>query len=238
VSRSLIPRHQAIEDYLRDRIAALRPGDPLPTDKELCEYFGVSRMTARQAVSRLAEAGLVRREPGKGTFVAQRRLQREIGVLLSFTRVMERLGRRASSRMLSIMAEPAPTDVAVKLALQPGDRVLRIRRLRLADGIPTAVELVMLPHDRFAWLSSIDLEKGSLHAALEAHGVMPYVGEGNLSAAAATREDAHLLELAPAAPLLIERHVLCDQDGRPIEVGESRYAGQRFAVDFHLHRYS
>jgi GntR family transcriptional regulator len=236
VGRHLVPRHQAIEEYLRERIAAAQPGDSLPTDKELCDLFGVSRMTARQAVSRLAEAGLVRREPGKGTFVTQPRLQREIGMLLSFTRQMERQGRVATAKLLERTVEPAEAEVAHQLNLLPGSPTLRIRRLRLVDGIGTALELVILPEERCGWLATADLEHGSLHAALEAMGIIPYAGEGTLTAEAADREEAQLLGLIPGEALLIERLVLHDQSGRPIQVGETRYAGSRYAIDFHLHR--
>src|SRR5215813_12425665 len=65
-----VPRYLEIERALRADIARLKPGDPLPSDAELCERFGVSRMTARQGVQRLADANLVYRVPGQGTFVA------------------------------------------------------------------------------------------------------------------------------------------------------------------------
>lgn len=236
MSRHTVPRHQAIEDYLRERIASAQPGDSLPTDKELCDLFGVSRMTARQAVTRLAEAGLIRREPGKGTFVTQPRLQREIGMLLSFTRNMQQQGRIASAQLLSRHVAPAEPEVAAKLNLQPGAPTLHIRRLRLADGIPTALELVILPEERFSPLRVADLEHGSLHAALESMGIIPYAGEGTLTAEAASREEAQLLDLKAGEALLVEHLVLHDQTGRPIEVGETRYAGSRYAIDFHLHR--
>ncbi|HLN64477.1 MAG TPA: GntR family transcriptional regulator [Symbiobacteriaceae bacterium] len=236
MARRLVPRHQAIEEYLRERIAAASPGAPLPTDKELCDRCQVSRMTARLAVSRLAEAGLVTREPGKGTFVAHPRLQREASVLLSFTRQMERQGRVASSALLERSRIEAPPDVSEQLHLPPNAPVLLIRRIRLADGIPTALEWVMLPEERFGWLMAVDLERGSLHEALESRGILPYRGQGALTASVTTRDEAHLLGLPAGSPLLVERLVLFDQNGAPIQAGETRYAAQRYALDFHLHR--
>lgn len=236
MGRRSVPLHQAIEDYLRTRIASAKPGDPLPTDKELCDLFRVSRMTARQAVSRLAEAGLVVREPGKGTFVAHPRLQREVGALLSFTRQMERQGRIASSSLLDRAMRTATPEHAARLGIAPGAPLVAIRRLRLADGIPMAIELVLLPEEQFDWLKAVDLAHDSLHAVLESRGIIPYAGEGTLTAETASKEEAHLLGISPGAPLLVERLVLNDQDGRPIEVGETRYAAQRYALEFHLHR--
>ena len=236
MARDQVPRHQAIETYLRERIAALQPGSLLPTEKELCELFAVSRMTARQAVMRLAEAGLVNREPGRGTFVAHPRLEREISMLLSFTRNMESQGRTASSQMLDQRISAAEPEVAHRLELTGDARVIRIRRLRFADDEPMALETVLLPADRFNWLTTVDLIHGSLHAALEQRGIIPSVGAGTLTADVAAKDEAHLLVIPAGAPLLVERLVLHDQAGVPIQVGETRYAGQRFALDFHLHR--
>ncbi|MDF2630978.1 MAG: transcriptional regulator, GntR family [Symbiobacteriaceae bacterium] len=236
MARDTVPRHQAIEAYLRERIAAGQPGDLLPTEMELCEMFAVSRMTARQAVIRLAEAGLVRREPGRGTFVAHPRLQREISTLLSFTRNMEQQGRHASSKMLSVTIEPAKPEVSARLNLAPGSSVIRIRRVRFADDEPMALESVQLPADQFAWLAGADLAHQSLHVLLEERGIIPHAGEGTLTADIAAKDEAHLLEIPVGGPLMIERLVLHDQTGSPIQVGETRYAGQRYALDFHLHR--
>lgn len=236
MGRHLVPRHQAIEEYLRERIAALQPGDPLPTDKELCDLFGVSRMTARQAVSRLAEAGLVRREPGRGTFVAHPRLQRDVSKLMSFTSQMERQGRKASSQVLGRAIEPADPEVAARLGVEQGAEVICIRRIRMADEMPMALEVVVLDADRFRWLDLVDLANGSLHAALEQRGIVPSAGEGTLSADVADKDQAHLLGIPAGSPLLVERLVLHDQDGRPIQFGETRYAAGRYALEFHLYR--
>lgn len=236
LGRHLVPRHQAIEEYLRERIAALQPGDPLPTDKELCDLFGVSRMTARQAVSRLAEAGLVRREPGRGTFVDHPRLQRDVSKLMSFSSQMERQGRKASSQLLGRAIEPADPEVSAKLDLEQGAEVICIRRIRMADEIPMALEVVILPAARFRWLESADLTNSSLHVALEQKGIVPSAGGGTLSADVADKEEAHLLGIPAGSPLLVERLVLKDQNGRPIQVGETRYAAQRYALEFHLFR--
>jgi hypothetical protein len=104
-----VPRYYEIEQALRARVAALRPDDPLPSDAMLCEEFGVSRMTARNAVQRLAQEGLVYRVPGRGTFVAEPPVHRQAGSLLSFTEEMRRRGRVPSSRVLAVgVREPGP----------------------------------------------------------------------------------------------------------------------------------
>src|ERR1700754_4565673 len=91
--RRFVPRYFEIEQALRARIAELAPDDPLPSDAQLCAEFGVSRMTARNAVARLAQEGIVSRVPGRGTFVAEPPVHRQAGNLLSFSAEMRRQGR-------------------------------------------------------------------------------------------------------------------------------------------------
>ena len=142
---SFIPRYYEIEQALRARIVELEPGDALPSDAELCEEFAVSRMTARQAVQRLAQEGLLERVPGRGTFVAEPPAHRQAGNLLNFTTEMRRRHRTPASRLLERRAPRARrAEEAVRLKLKPGARVVVVRRLRLADGVPVAVETAVL----------------------------------------------------------------------------------------------
>ena len=101
------PRYREIESSLRARIATLRPGQRLPSDADLCAEFGVSRMTARHAMAQLAEEGLVRRESGRGTFVAEPPTHRRASSLMTFSREMRRQGRVPTSRIVRrLLREP------------------------------------------------------------------------------------------------------------------------------------
>ena len=104
------PHYRQIEQVLRERIATLRPGERLPSDAELCAEFGVSRMTARNAMQRLAEDGLIAREPGRGSFVASPPAHRRANRLMTFTQEMRRAGRVPNSRVLTRVIRPSTHD--------------------------------------------------------------------------------------------------------------------------------
>jgi GntR family transcriptional regulator len=228
---SFVPRYYAIEQALRTRLALLRPGDLLPSDAELCAEFGVSRMTARNAMQRLAQEGLVHRIPGRGTFVAEPPLHRQADSLLSFSTEMQRLGRTPSSRVLERVVRGATDEEREQMALRPGEDVVALRRIRLADGLPIAVEATALRVDCAPVVMAADLERESLHAALVAAGKVLANGRAKIWAAAATPQDAEALGVAPGSTLLVERRTILDGNGVPIERTESRYPADRYALE-------
>jgi GntR family transcriptional regulator len=225
---SFVPRYYEIEQALRARIDQLEPHDALPSDAELCAEFGVSRMTARNAVQRLVQDGLVYRLPGRGTFVAERPAPRTASHVLSFTEEMRRRGRESSSRVVDRTTRAASADERRQLRV---DEVAVLRRVRIADGEPVALEAAVFPASRVGGLLDVDLEHRSLHASLAAAGITPTAGLGALTAEAASAEDARLLGVTRGRPLLVERRLIYDQDGAPLEWTESRYVGDRYSID-------
>lgn len=222
------PRYHVIEQALRTRLAGLAPDDPLPSEAELCREFAVSRMTARAAVNRLADEGLVYRRPGRGTFVAPP-ARRSAGTLIGFGAQMRRAGRVPSSEVLSAGARPATAEEAERLRLEAAAEVVEIDRVRLADGVPVAVERAVFP-GALAALLDADLAGGSVHEALVRLGRTPTLGHATLAAHPATDSDRELL--GPDGPaVLVERRLIVDQHGEPVELTESRYAGDRYALD-------
>ena len=226
-----VPRYYEIEQALRGRIASLKPGDTLPSDAELCSEFGVSRMTARNAMARLAAEGIVQRIPGRGTFVAERPVHRQAGSLISFTDEMRRRGRRPTSRLLSRELRDSTPAERERLDLGDDGQVVLLRRLRLADEEPVAVEEAVFDGGLGPVLLEADLEQGSLFQVLVSAGRVPTAGNASLTAQPATAADARALGVSRGSPLLVERRLIFDQAGRPLESTESRYAGDRYVLD-------
>ena len=225
------PQYRQIEQALRERIAALPPGARLPSDAELCAEFGVSRMTARNAMQRLAEDGLITRNPGRGSFVAEPPAHRRANRLMTFTQEMRRAGRVPSSHVLTRVIRPSTPPEAESLGIAPGEPVVHLRRLRLADDEPIALESTVLVGLSANAVMTADLAGGSLHETLGRAGIVLRGGTSTISAAAATPDDARLLEVRIGDPLLVERRVIADGHGRRIEATESRYAADRYGLD-------
>jgi len=220
-----------IEQELRARIAKLEADDQLPSDAQLCAEFAVSRMTARNAMQRLVQDGLVYRLPGKGTFVADSGAHRKAQRLVNFTEELRQRGRVATSRLLS-RVERSPTErERHRLQLADDRTVVEVSRLRLADSEPVALERALLRGDTATAVLSADLERGSLHEALVASGFVPRFGKATIVAERALSSEARLLGIPRGWPLLVERRLIRDAEGVPLEATESRYVGGRYALD-------
>lgn len=213
-----MPKYLVIEQALRDRVAKATAGDLLPSETELSARYGVSRMTARQAMKELEGEGLVYRVPGRGTFASTE---------------MRSRGAQPSSRVLiAEIAIGTKTQLAA-LDLAPRSKVVVIERLRLADGVSMALERsVFTP--ACAELIHADLASGSVHETLTALGWVPTRAVGTLIAQSASTEEAELLDVTTGAALLVERRRVFDQYDRPLEATESRYVGDRYVFDVEL----
>ena len=202
----------------------------MPSEADLCARFGVSRMTVRQALQELTNAGLVDRHRGKGTFVASRPMHRRAGVFLSFSDEMEWRGKVASSRVVAAGIAPARPEEIDALGLEADAEVVRVERIRLADGVPIAFEDAAVRREHGAVLDA-DLTTGSLHAALERVGVVATSASGTVTARPARRAEAEWLDIPTRAALLVELRLLFDQQGRPFERTETRYVADRYVID-------
>lgn len=231
---SRTPKHVEIERHLRAVIEDAQPGDRLPSDTDLCDRFGVSRMTARQAVRTLQGEGLLVRRRGQGTFATEPpRVHRQMGTLLGFSEEMHRRGLRPGARVLATGVREATRTEAAALSIPRPSRVGFVERLRLADDIPVAIELAVLPPGLRGVIDA-DLATGSIFSALRELGWAPAVATGTLTARLTTDEEAELLGLPTLAVLMVERRTIFNADGVPVERSETRYAADRYVFDVRL----
>lgn len=233
--RKRVPLYEQIEAILRDRIRVMQAGERLPSDRDLAQEFGVSFVTARQAVSRLAADGLVERHVGRGTFVAGARLEKNMSGLTSFSEDMVRRGLPVHSKVLECDVRPATRDVAQALQIAESSPVVHIRRVRFADHIPMAIEGVNLYALAFPGLADEDFSHQSLYEVLERrYGVVPAVARGVLSAVTPTSEEAQVLGISRTTPLIVVCRTAYNDHNEPIEYGESRYRSDRYQVPIEM----
>ncbi|GGN97638.1 GntR family transcriptional regulator [Actinoplanes lobatus] len=222
------PRYFRIEQSLRALIAKSRPHDPLPSEPELAREHGVSRMTARAAVTQLVNDGLVYRAPGRGTFVAVPSGPRRADHLIRLSEEIRKQGKRPWAKVVVAELRQPTALEATRLRLRRGD-VYAIHRVRFADDEPIAYERAIYPGS-IPGLLDADLSL-SVHEALVKLGHTPVRGTATIGAQSATEEDARELGVPVGSALLVEERLILDQNERPLELSESRYAGERYRLD-------
>jgi GntR family transcriptional regulator len=222
------PKYWGLKRHLLELLRSMPPGTPIPTERSLAAEFDVSRTTVRQALAELTVEGRLLRVQGKGTFAAEPKVAQRLR-LASHTDDIRAPGRTPSSRLLEVVEEPAGADLARLLGIRVGAKLLRLHRLRLADGEPMAVETTYLPAARFRGLRQHLTTGGSLYQVLcERFGVEVAHAEETIETALASPAEADLLGADAGLPvLLLSRHSF-DSEGRPVEWVRSVYRGDRY----------
>jgi len=228
-----IPLYHQLRCVLQSEIenGDWQPGQQLPNETQLTERFGVSKITVRQALQELSQLGYVRREQGRGTFVAKPKLHEGPRELTSFTEEMRRHRLAPSARVLERSVAPCDAEVADALAIQPGDPVLVLRRLRLADGEPMGIQTAYLPLALVPGLDRIDLEGTSLYETLNTRfGLSAAKARETYYAELASADVARLLHIGIETPVFSARRVTSLADGRPFEFVRSVMRGDRYSI--------
>lgn len=208
-----------------------RPGDVIASERELVRQLGVSRVTVRQAIADLVEGGRLERVHGKGTYVMGPRINTRLH-LMSFSREMRARGLVPETQVLDAAEAEASVEVAERLVVAPGTPVVRVERLRLADGTPMALEVGFYPAAMFPGLLGNEL--GSLYDVFaHAYGVVVTAGEQTIRAESADAAQAHVLGIARRAPLLVQERVTYAGDAA-MEFAVSYYRGDRYRIHMDL----
>jgi GntR family transcriptional regulator len=231
-----VPNYYRLESHLREslRNGALRPGDPVPPESSLCQQFGVSRTTVRQALSRLVYEGLITRHRGRGSFVAEPRLEHS-KPFLSFEEEMRARGATTGIKLLDMRTEPAQGRVAENLGIAEGTPVIVLERLRFVNGQVVGYEIRYLPTRIGEALTTEEIHNQPLVPALRR-----ILGKARtrlslrVTASVARRNEARVLETKVGAPVLIREHTWYFEPEGPMQYGKSVFRGDRYqmSVDF------
>jgi GntR family transcriptional regulator len=222
------PAYQQIEEQLVDLIrrGELGEGERLPPERELSMTLGVSRMTLRQGLDGLVQRGLLVRAGGRGTYVAEPKVEQDLRGLRTYPDELRGQGVESSTDLLESATGPAPPVAASALGLEEGAATHRILRLRRASGVPLLLETAWLDAGALPALLEQDLT-GSLWDVLASLGRRATRAVERLEPVVATAAEAGALEVAEGAPLMRVERTTYDQDDRPLEHAVGFFRGDR-----------
>jgi GntR family transcriptional regulator len=201
----------------------------MPTEQDLAAWLGVSRMTLRHALASLARRGLVTRTVGRrgGTFVAESKLEQDLTTLAGFSEQLRRHGMVAGARVLSATERPAGPVAAVALEVAEGAPLYEVRRVRLGDGRPIALEHSLFPAATFPGMLGCRLD-GSLYELLETnYGRRPSRARESLEPVTAGVREAEALEVKEGAALMLVQRTAYTDDSTPVEFARDLFRGDR-----------
>ncbi len=236
--RSPVPVYVQISNAIRAMIHSgeLGPDSILPPSKQLCEKFGITRMTLRQAYAVLDREGLVDAQRGRGTFVRRPRIERTLSQMIGFSEEMLTRGKKPSSRVLAF--EQANPSGNARSFLGDGP-IFRIERLRLADGVPMAIEEVQIPQPLCPGLERFDFGTQSLYRVLDQVYRLQFDRcEQIVAASVASRRQRALLEIGPKVALLQVTRQSFTKADQPATYGVTYYRGDLYTAAVHGERLS
>lgn len=213
----------------------LPAGTALPSERDLAELVGLSRMTVRRAFEELVSDNRVEQRQGSGTYVLPSRLEQTIDRVLGYSDEARNLGFRAGSVLLEAKRVAADAAVAEALRLNRGETVLRITRLRTADDAPLALQVAHLPPGLLELSLELLGETGSLYQAAQAQfGIRPQGARQTVSARLPTRQEVELLAIASQTPVLALERTTFATGNQPFEYVRSAYRGDRYRMALDL----
>ncbi len=235
---SPLPIYYQLKEFLKESIekGEWLPGQLIPSERELSERFGISRMTVRQAVTDLVRDGYLKRQRGKGTFVAEKKIERSLGLVTGFTEEMLLRGHVPGTEVKGFAVLPADPEMAQLLQIEEGASIYEIKRLRLADGIPMAFETNYIPVERLPGLTKEKMERSLFEYVENELSLTISHGRRNIEASIARKGESHILGIPEGSPVLLIRGITYFSDGKPMEIVKSIYRGDRYTFTVDLRR--
>ncbi len=227
---SPIPIYHQLEKYLKQQIenGVLMEEEAIPSEREYAETFQISRMTVRQAINNLVLEGYLKRQKGRGTFVNKRKIEQELRGMTSFTEEMIARGMQPTSKLISFQIQPADTKTAQELQMTPNDLVYIIKRIRLADGAPMALETAYIPVNLVPGLTAENSNQ-SLYQYIE-NDLSLSISEASqeIEASIASSKEAESLSIKSGEPILLIVRISYLANGTPFELVKSSFRADRY----------
>jgi GntR family transcriptional regulator len=226
-----VTKQRETRERVLDLIEALSPGDAIPSERQLSVDLGVSRLTVRAALDDLVREGYLVRRRGAGTFVSEPKVAKGVGTVTSFSDDMRERGMTPASRTLDLQEVPAGARLGRILHVSPSEPVAVIKRLRMADGEPMAIELLHVRQSLVPGLTAADLEENSFYDLLAARYAVEIVGgTQTVEPTVTNEEESEALGVPLHSPALLFERVTRSQAGDIVEFTSSTYRGDRYRL--------
>lgn len=230
MSNIYAPKYIQIRDYLIQLIEnkKLSSGKVIPSERELSDKFGVSRMTVRQAITSLVSNGLLERKQGAGTYVTEPKVEHDIRFLVSFTESSLRRGINPAGKIVLFDQLEADVKLSQSLQVSLGKKVYRLIRVRYTNHDPLVLERCFFPVERYPGIERLDLENRSLyHVWKDEYGISFGRMRQTLEPVSADEAEAQLLDVPVGFPLMLIERVTFDAQGIPIEYAKDVHRSDR-----------
>lgn len=230
-SNSSIPLYKQLADILIHQIESgkLPVGSKIPTEDELSTNYNISRVTVRKAMEELSSSCYIERKPGKGTFVSEKKIERSISALISFTEMCQMQGLKASAKTLRLdIIEPTEEEQS-RMKLNPQDKIIVLERLRYADDRPVTIEISKFPEDCF-FLFEENLTNNSLYSILRKHNINPSKSVKTLEIVQANYKESKLLNIPKNHPLLCVSSEVSDANGEHLHLSKQLSVADKFKL--------
>jgi GntR family transcriptional regulator len=223
-------KQEETRDRVLDLIEGLEVGRPIPAERQLAVDLGVSRLTVRAALDELVRDGYLDRRHGSGTYVTEPKIAQPL-TLTSFSDDMRRRGMSPGSRTLELTTTTAGARLGHRLGVSPEARLIRVKRLRLADSIPMAMEVLHVPEELVPGLTRADFEDHSFYELLrERYGITIASGQQSIEPTVTSEEESEVLGVPLHTPAFLFERTTVSVSGRIVEFVRSIYRGDRYRL--------
>ena len=233
---STVPIYIQLEESIKEKIKNKEylPGEALPTERELTELYGVSRMTIRQAISNLVNKGVLYKIRGKGAFVSKEVIEKKLDIE-SFSQDMMKRGFTPGSILIKFKKIKNTDEIKEKLELEDNEEIYFLNRLRLADNEPIAIEYCYLPEKFFPALIKYNMVHCSLYKIMKEEYNMHFnYMKQSLKAMPLNKKQAEMLLGKPKGVGLVSERLMYNIDGAPIEFTKTIYHSERYTFNMVL----
>lgn len=228
-SHPKVTKQSATRQQVLGLIERLGIGTAIPSERQLSADLGVSRLTVRAALDDLAREGYLVRRRGSGTYVQQPKIAQEL-TMTSFSEDMRRRGMTPGSRTLSMDTELAGARLGRLLHVSPSEKILVIKRLRLADGESMAIETLHLPGALVPGLEAKDLGGSFYELLQDRYGITVASGTQAIEPTVTNEEESAALGVPLHSPAFLFERTSRDDAGRTLEYVQSVYRGDRYRI--------